>query len=134
MSQHPRKRSISFGEYLIGLLILAILGTLAEAFYPSQVNNILQTVAPSCSVRIASATITVRAWSSNSDCNALLSGSNNFTGWDWTKFGVTSTSEVDGDIQCELTFSGRDVIVRDAPMSNTGNEICQLLQRTDPGP
>lgn len=129
-----QQKKLPFGELIIVVLVLAILSTLAEAFYPQQVHNILQTVAPSCSVRIASATITVRAWSADSDCNAILQGPNNFTGWDWTKYGVTSTSEADGDIMCELTFSGRDVIVRDVPASNTGNEACTLLQRTYPGP
>lgn len=128
MSQHPRK-PFPLGELIIGLLILAIFGTLVEAFYPQQINSLFFGLAPSCTIGVDSATVTVKGWSAQNDCQAMLSGGiNNFTGWDWQKFQAYSASEADGNVQCEFDLAGRHVTIRDSGLATEGRDLCIILR------
>jgi hypothetical protein len=61
-------------------------------------------------VREYGATITVRAWSANDDCQRMMYGQDNFTGVIWHN--ITPATTVDGPVACEMDINGRHVVVR----------------------
>lgn len=129
--QKPRK-PFPLGELIIGLLILAICGVLADGFYPQQVNGLLAGFAgfaPSCTIGVDSATVTIKGWNANNDCQAILAGGhNNFTGMDWSRYQAYAASEPAANIQCEFDLSGRHITIRDSGNSQEGGDLCYLMR------
>lgn len=115
------------GFFIIGAIILFICGF---SLYGSQITIFFRNIEPSCTIGMGTATITVQAWSADSDCQAMLIGPNNFTDANWVKYGVAQLSgpNMNGSVICEMEVSGRHVTVRD--VGNNGAVACTLL--TDP--
>lgn len=115
------------GYFIIGAIILIALGSY---LYGSQLTVFFRNFEPSCTIGIGTATITVQAWSADSDCGAMLRGPNNFTGANWAKFLPEQMSgpNTNGSVICEMNVSDRYVTVRDT--GNMGSVACTLL--TDP--
>lgn len=116
-------------EYLLFIvLFLVVLGFCGNSLFHQQIDQLLSNLEPSCVVGIGSASITVKAWSANDDCQKMIYGQPNFTGHNWLKLGAAKRSEATGDIICEMNMDGRRVTVRDTPTSNMGVTICDILQ------
>jgi len=121
-------RSSFAGPLFIVLLILAILSLVAFTLYRQQVDTLLRSLQPTCTVGVASATITVQAWSANNDCQLMTQGQDNFTGVNWLKLGATPVSQAGGNVSCEMDLSGRHVTVRDSSLNNSqGAVFCSML-------
>jgi hypothetical protein len=129
-----RQKQASRGDYLVILVLAALIIIVVSILYRQQVNSLLRGLEPSCNIGISTSTLTVQAWSANSDCQAMLAGNNNFTYRDWGRLGGTLVSEpASGSIMCELDMSDRHIIVRDStPVSNNGVITCGILQGTIP--
>lgn len=129
--QNQRKTSPGelIGYIIIGVLIAAIFSTILEVSYGQQINGLFFGLAPSCTIGVDSATITVKGWNASTDCQQMLAGGpNNFTGWDWKRFGAYSASEADGNIQCEFDLANRHVTIRDSGISTEGHDLCILVR------
>ena len=127
--QKPRKTSLWLwaGYLTIAVLVLAICSILTGALFPQQANSLIQSFAPSCSIGVGSATVTVKGW--HDDCQHMLAGgNNNFTGIDWSKYEAYAASEANGIVQCEFDLGGRHITIRDGGVSNTGSELCVIMR------
>ena len=126
-----KQRKPSIGDLILyvilAALILALLGTL---FIINGGATMLSGLAPSCTIGVGSATVTVKGWSANNDCQAMLSGGyGNFTGIDWNRYQAYAASEPAANVQCEFDLAGRHVTIRDSGISTTGSGLCYLIQR-----
>lgn len=121
-----QKSRTPWGGYaLLLILVLAIFLVLSNV-YKQQFNGLLSGFAPSCSMREYGATITVRAWSANDDCQRMMYGQDNFTGVIWRN--MSATTIVEGDVACEMDINGRHVVVR----GNSGNDGVIVCGMFDP--
>lgn len=118
-----QKSRTPWGGYaLLLILVLAIFFVLSNV-YKQQFNGFLSSFAPSCSMREYGATITVRAWSANDDCERMEYGQDNFTGVTWHN--MSATTIVEGDVACEMDIAGRHVVVRGS--GNDGAIVCSMF-------
>ena len=127
--QNRRKTSLweRAGTVVIFVLALAIGITISAIYYPQTINGLFFGMAPSCSIGVGSATVTVKGW--HNDCQQMeAGGNNNFTGIDWSKYRAYAASEANGTVQCEFDLGGRHISIRDSGMSNTGSEICVIMR------
>jgi len=118
------------GFFIIGGILLFMLCACSSSLYSRQLGLFFRSLAPSCSIGVDTATVTVQAWSANRDCQEMLSGHGNFTEIDWTRYEADQVSapNMTGAVVCEMDIAGRHVTIRDSPASNAGADLCYLLR------
>lgn len=128
-----KSRKPSSGELIgyltIGVLILAVCGTFVDGLYGEQLSTLFRGFAPSCTIGVGSATVTVKGWSANNDCQAMLAGGHdNFTGMDWSQYQAYAASSPASNVQCEFDLSGRHITIRDSGISTIGSDLCTIMR------
>lgn len=114
------------GYFIIGGIILFALCVCSSSLYGYRISHMFDGFAPSCTIGVGTATITVTAWSAHDDCAAMLSGPNNFSNVDWSHLASPrSEPNTNGPVICEFDEGDRHVTVRDN--GDTGGVLCGML-------
>jgi hypothetical protein len=105
-----QRQPLPWGGYALLLALVLAIFIVFSQLYKQQFNSLFSGFAPSCSMRLYGATITVHGWSANDDCERMEYGQDNFTGVIWHN--ASATTITDGPVACEMDIDGRHVVVR----------------------
>lgn len=125
-------QSNATGYFIIGGIIIFALCVCSSSLYSQQFSVFFRGLEPSCTLSVGTATITVQAWSANSDCDAMLGDPHNFSGVKWGGLASPSSEpNMNGEVICEMDISGRHVIVKDN--TSTGAVVCGMFSNAQNG-
>ncbi|SRR6266480_1911796 len=130
MRNHPHRppeKPAPLAAYIIVALLALLTLWICGSLYSQQLSTLFRGIEPTCTIGIASATVTVQAWSASDDCQKMLVGQDDFTGINWPEYQATARNSADGAVQCEFDRGERHITIRDGGSVGTGNSLCILL-------
>lgn len=131
-----RRSSKGFLIFLLILLVLVLFAGVAFAVYAPSFDDLLVSLQPHCYVGVTgtAASITVRGWTANSDCDQIVTGSDTSLIHSHTLNFYRLTEPPQQPVICEIDYSGRHLIIRDEGMLKlVGNSLCAYFLQSSTG-